>query len=418
MNELANRFLLVGDKFMPEMHLIQPGFTYSACGPFTKNKERIEKFMQTGNKNCIYKNELDKAFFQHDMTYGKTKDLVKGTQSDKVLKDKAFKIASNPKYDGYQGGLASMVYKFFDKTSSGIGIINGSNCQPANDFHKPIFRKCKKRKLYSSFRDNIWGVDLADMQSLSKYNKGNKYLLCAINLFSNYVWVIPIKYKKGTSIVNAFKKIISEGGKPNKIRVDEGSKFYNNSFEEFLKINNIEIYSTYNEGKSVVAERFTRTLKNKIFKAISKNVYFDVLDDIADKYNTAHKTIKMKPIDVTEIVMLNTMKIHIKKNLNLKLVTMLEFQNIKLFLRTDILQNGQKVFVISKIKNTVPWTYVISNLNGEEITESFYEKELQKTNQEKFRIEQVLKRKGDKLYVKWKGYNNRFNSWIDKKDLD
>ena len=115
MNGIVNKFLLVGDRFKPEMHLKQPGFTYSACGPFTKSKERIEKFMQTGNTDFIYKNELDKAFFQHDMAYGKSKDLVKRTQSDKVLEDKAFKIASNPKYDGYQRGLASVVYEFFDK---------------------------------------------------------------------------------------------------------------------------------------------------------------------------------------------------------------------------------------------------------------------------------------------------------------
>ena len=102
MNEIVNKFLLVVDKFMPEVHFKQPGFTYSACGPFTKNKERIEKFMQTGNTNFIYKNQLDKACFQHDMTYGKTKDLVKRTQLEKVLKGEAFKIVSNPKYDGYQ----------------------------------------------------------------------------------------------------------------------------------------------------------------------------------------------------------------------------------------------------------------------------------------------------------------------------
>ena len=123
-------------------------------------------------------------------------------------------------------------------------------------------------------------------------------------MFSKYVWVIPIKDKKGTSIVNPFKKIISEGRKPNKIWLDQGTEFYNNSFKDFLKINNIEMYSTYNKGKSVVAERFIRTLKNKIFKhmaVILKNVYFNVLDDIVDKYNsTVHKTIKMKPIDVTD----------------------------------------------------------------------------------------------------------------------
>ena len=124
MNEIINSFLLAGDTFIPEMHLKQPGFNYSACGPFTKNKKRIEKFMQTGNTDFIYKNELDKACFQHDMAYGKSKDFIKRTQSDKVLRDKAFKIASNPKYDGYQRGLASMAYKFFDKNLVEVALLN------------------------------------------------------------------------------------------------------------------------------------------------------------------------------------------------------------------------------------------------------------------------------------------------------
>ena len=155
MNEILNKFLLVGDKFISEMHLKQPSFTYSACGSFTKNKERIKKFMQTGNTDFIYKNELDKACSQHDMAYGNSKDLVKRTQSDKVLKDKAFKITSNPKYDGYQRGLASMVYKFFDKKSKGSGITNESNYQLANELHKTIIRKSEKRKVYLYFKDNI-----------------------------------------------------------------------------------------------------------------------------------------------------------------------------------------------------------------------------------------------------------------------
>ena len=116
------KFLLAGDKFMQEMHLKQPGFTYSACGAITKNKGRIEKFMQTGNTNFIYKHQLDKACFQHDMAYGRSKDLAKRTRSDKVLKDKTFKIASDPKYDGYQRGLASMVCNIFYKKSNESGV--------------------------------------------------------------------------------------------------------------------------------------------------------------------------------------------------------------------------------------------------------------------------------------------------------
>ena len=140
--------------------------------------------MQTGNTYFIYKNDLDKASFQHDMGYGKSKDLAKRTQSDKVLRDKAFKIASNPNYDEYQRGLASMLYIFFDEKSSGGAIRPVPNYQLANELHRQIIRTFKRRKLYSSFRDNIWSVDLADIKSLSKYNKEIRYLLCAFELFS------------------------------------------------------------------------------------------------------------------------------------------------------------------------------------------------------------------------------------------
>ena len=115
MNEMVNNILLAGNKFMPEMYLKQPGFTHSACGLFTQNKERIQKFKETGDTSYIYKNELDKAFFQHDMAYEDFKDLKRRTFSDKILRDKTFNIAENPKYDGFQRGLASMVYKFYDK---------------------------------------------------------------------------------------------------------------------------------------------------------------------------------------------------------------------------------------------------------------------------------------------------------------
>ena len=141
---------MAGDKFMPEMHLRQRGFTYSVSGPFAKGKKRIQKFKQTGDSRYIYKNELDKACFQHDMAYGDFKELIKRTAADKVLRDKAFNITKNPKYDGYQRGLASMVYKFFDKKTKGSGatLANKSaikstpqNEQLADELHKPIIRK-------------------------------------------------------------------------------------------------------------------------------------------------------------------------------------------------------------------------------------------------------------------------------------
>ena len=147
------------------------------------------------------------------MVYGDFKDLPKRTAADKVIRDKAYKIASDQKYDGYQRGLASMVYTFFDKKSSGSGIVNKENIQLADELHKLIIRKFNKRKVHSSSRDNIWGVDLADMQLLSKFNKTFRFLLCVIDIFSKYAWVVPLKDKKGISIVNAFQIILKESKK-------------------------------------------------------------------------------------------------------------------------------------------------------------------------------------------------------------
>ena len=172
------------------------GFTSSACGPFTKNKERIQKFKQTGDSRYTYTNELDKTCFQHDMAYGDFKDLIKRKAADKVLKNKAFSTAKDPKYDGYQRGLASMVYKFLDKKTKGSGVTTLANKsaiksipqneQLVDELHKPIIRIFRKRKVYSAFKDNIWAADLADMQLISNFNKGFRFLLCVIDIFSKY----------------------------------------------------------------------------------------------------------------------------------------------------------------------------------------------------------------------------------------
>ena len=269
------------------------------------------------------------------------------------------------------------------------------------------------------------------MQLISKFNKGFRFLLCVIDIFSKYALVVPLKDKKDISIVTAFQKILKEsdrseakskGRKPNKIWVDKGSEFYNNSFKKWLKDNDIEMHSIHNEGKSVVAERFIRTLKNKVYKymtAISKNVYIDKLDDIVNEYNnTYYRTIKMKPVDGKDNTYIDFGKEVNDKDPKFKIGDHVRISKYKNIFAKGYMPNwSEEVFIFSKIKNTVPWTYVINDLNGEEIIGTFHEKELQKTNQKEFRIEKVIKRKSDKLYVKWKGYNNSFNSCIDKKDF-
>ena len=195
MNKIVTKFLLPGDKFMPELHLKQPGlFIYSACGPFTKHRERIQKLRETGNSKHLYRNELGKACFAHNVAYSNGKDLAKRNISDKILKDRAYEIARNCGYDG-----------------------------------------CQRALVYTRFKDNIGAADLVEMGSLSS------------------------KIKKVKTVLNAFIEIVSESShKPNKLCVDQGSEFYNKLMQEWLDNNNIFIYSTHNEDKSVIAKRFIK----------------------------------------------------------------------------------------------------------------------------------------------------------------
>ena len=385
---------------MLEMHLKRPRFVYSACGYFTRHKERVKEFKRIGDTRLLYRNELDKACFKHDAAYAKYKDVENRLISDQKLRNSAYDIASNPKYEGYQRGLASMVYKFFDskvalldkKTMSGKGNAKHSSLERtkevnkilAEELHKPVIKKFNKRKLYSKFKDNIWGVELADMQSLSKKNKGIKYFLCAIDLYSKNAFVVSLKDKKGISIVNAFNKIMKQSNrKPNKICVDQGGEFYNHNFKKWLSDNDIIMYSTYNEGKSVVAERFIRTLKNKLYKnmtATDKNEYYDVLDDVVNEYNnTKHNTIKTKPKDVGDNKRVYIDE-HNEKDSRFKVgdrVRISKFKNI--FAKGYTPNWSTEIFIINKINDTVPYKYNLKDLNDEEIIGSFYDKELQKS---------------------------------------
>ena len=249
------------------------------------------------------------------------------------------------------------------------------------------------------------------MQLTSKFNKGFRFLLCVIDIFSENAWFIPLKDKNGIMITNVFQKFLDESYcKPYKIRVDKGREFHNRSIKSWLEKNGIEMYSTHNEGKSLAAKRFIRTLKNKIYKyitSISKNVYIDKLDDIANKYNnTYHSTCTDSSKEIYN------------KDPKFKIGDIVRISKYKTIFAKGYVPNWSKeVFAIKRIKSTVLWTYVISDLKGEEIVETFYKKKQQKTNQKEFRAEKVIKRKGDELYVKWKGYNNSFNSWIHKKDI-
>ena len=256
-----------------------------------------------------------------------------------------------------------MFYKFFDKKSKGNGVNIQLEFeeQLAKELHKPIYSVFSSQFIQNSLLwiDNIWGADLAEVQLISKFNKGFRLLLCVIVIFSIYAWVVPLKDKKGASIVDVFQKILDDSDrKPNKIWVDKESEFYNNFFKKQLKDNDIEMCLIYNEGKSVVAEIFIRTLKTKICKymtSVSKNVYLNKLDDIVAEYNnTYHRTIKMKPVQFKDNIFIYVyiyIYIYIlilKKKLMIKiqkLVIMSEFLNTNLFLLKDTHQTSLKKFL-------------------------------------------------------------------------
>ena len=261
--------------------------------------------------------------------------------------------------------------------------LNKINKLQMNFINQLLKKKFKKIRVYSLFKDNIWGVGLADMQLINKFNKGTRFLLCVIDIFSivsKYSWVVTLKDKKGVTIVNAFQKALDRSNrKPNKIWVDKGSDFYNSSFIKWLKGNDIEMYSTYNQGKSVVAERFIRTLKNKNYKymtSISENLYIDKLYDIVNEYNnTYHEAIKMKPVDVKSG---NFVEYNV--NFNDKYPKFQVGDHVRISKYKNIFGEGytpnwsEEIFVIKKVQTTVPWIYVSNEFNGEEIIATFMKK--------------------------------------------
>ena len=290
--------------------------------------------------------------------------------------------------------------------------------------HKPVRRKFNKRRVLVNGIDKIWAADLADMKAFSKFNQGYNFILVVIDIFSKYGWAIPLKNKEGKTVAEALKTIFKER-KPEKMWVDKGKEFYNKDVKAL-----IELYSTENEEKSSVVERWIRTMKEKMWKYFTDNntyTYIDILPDLVNDYNnTRHSSIKMTPVEASkkknELTVWRNLypdrlKIH---DINPKCSV---GDKVRISKKKKTFEKGyttrwtEEIFTITKINHTSPVTYKIADLNGEEIDGTFYEPELQKTSQQLFRIEKVIEKGKNKSLVKWKGYSNDFNSWIDNKDI-
>ena len=309
----------------------------------------------------------------------------------------------------------------------GLGVENHNKIL-SEELHKPKRRNYLRRRIVVNHIDEIFAADLVEMQKFSKLNKGYRYLLTCIDIFSKFAWVIPLKDKRGIAIKNALEKIFNKR-KPKFLWTDNGKEFYNKQVQDLLNQNNIKLYSTNNfEIKSAVVERFNRTFKNMMYKKFTENnntIFYNILDELVNNYNNKyHSTIKMTPIEGSK-------KINEKKLKNIynfektkKLGKFKIGDRVRISLEKNIFEKGyetnwtQEIFVIYNIKySNVPY-YYLKDLNNEKLQGTFYEQELQKTKQDDlYTIEKILKTDKDKIYVKWRGYDNSFNSWINKNDV-
>ena len=313
----------------------------------------------------------------------------------------------------------------------GAGIQWTNNM--ANELHKPVRKKFLKRFVFVRHVDDIWGADLVELPTLSKKNSGFRYILMVIDVFSKYGWGVPLKTKTGKEVASALRTIFKED-KPTKLWVDKGREFYNKDVSELLKKNNIEIYSTNNDEKCSVVERWNRTIKTQLWRYFSANgtqKYTDILQPLIDKYNgTKHRSIGMTPTDARKPS--NYQQVF--KNLYLKKVQARNKQpkykvgdKVRISVKKDIFEKGftinwsDKIYTITEILKTLPPTYKIKD-DREEIKGTFYEQELQKTSEDTFRIEKVLRWKKQKdgtriARVKWKGYDSSYNSWVPETSI-
>ena len=319
------------------------------------------------------------------------------------------------------------------KHKLGLGIKTNNddkikwNDQLADELHKPIRKHFVKRRVMVSEIDEIWAADLVEMQKLSRDNKGNKYILAVIDIFSKYGWLYPIKNKTGLEVENAFKNIFAEGRVPEKIWVDKETEFYNKHLKKLLEKHDIDMYSTENEEKSSVVERWNRTMKSKMYKYFTANLtrtYIDMLPEMVEKYNnTYHRSIKMTPVQASDPK--NSEKVYFTLYKNIPEKTKPKFKvgdKVRITKKKDIFDKGyttnwtKELFIITEVQNTIPPTYKIEDMNSENVQGTFYEEELQKSEQEIFRIEKIIKtrtKNGKKeIFVKWEGYKPEFNSWI------
>lgn len=299
------------------------------------------------------------------------------------------------------------------------------------ELHKPARRNYARRKVIVRDIDETWQADLVDLKMYSKVNNGYTFLLTVIDNVSKFAWAIPLKKKSGICLKEALGKIFKEGRIPKNLQVDQGSEFYNKDVESLLKIHKIHMYSSYSNLKASIVERFNRTLKTNMWKKFTLNGNYKwviLLDDLIFQYNNRkHRTIGMKPVDVSQknvktvLDRIRAQKYYknVKDKPKFKVGDVVRISKSKHIFEKGYTPNwSTEIFTITKVFPSERYTYYLKDYKNNEISGGFYEEELQKCHySDVYLVEKVIKKQGNKLFVKWLGFDDSHNQWIFKNDL-
>ena len=435
-------------KVAPKKGFVMPGHRYT--GPGNPLDKQLKYNPNTGQILEIYEEptgRTDAVSMQHDVDYSVCGNKPKSDQikCKNEADRKMVKALDSIPWKERQWGHTVARNAIAAKAKLGLGVkkrktknVKSRRVKKklakklADELHKPLKRNFTRRRVIVNHIDEIWCSDLVEMQQFSKWNKGYRYLLMVLDVFSKYGWIIPLKDKKGETVMNAFKIILKEGRKPHYLWTDKGKEYYNKHVKELLDKNKITLYSTENEEKSSVCERWNRTIKTRMWKQFTvqgNTQYLDMLPKLVKQYNnTKHSSIKMKPIEASKRENEGTVYFNLygdmetlKQKPKFKIGDMVRISKYKrkVFDKGYTPNWSEEVFTVDKIQYTNPITYKLKDLRGEDIQGSFYELELLEAKQDVFRIDKIIRRdyKKKQALVSWKGYSDDFNSWIPIKDL-
>ena len=411
---------------IPKRGFTLPNMHY--CGPYNSLNDQLI-YDQKGNiLRYIQKptGKTDEICSQHDVDYTLSRNLKDKHIADQRMIDSINKLPYNQKQWG------TFLVKNIISSKKKLGLGNNPNEILSHELHKPKRVNFERRRVISNHIDHIWGIDLITMIKYSKQNNNYKYILTVIDFFSKHSWFYPLKSKTSNEIINSFKDIFKKSKrKPKMIQSDEGSEFTNKQVQKFFNDNNIKWYHTYNRDiKCSICERFNRTILNKIYKNFTLNnntIWIKNLNKLVKEYNNSyHRTIKMKPVEASKKSNENI----VRKNYNFEIINKKPKFKIGDKVRVSLLKNtfekgytsnwSEQIYIIYDIKSSNVYYYYLKDLNGNKIDGMFYQEELLKTNMKEndlYIIEKIIKKVGNKYLVKWKSYDNSFNSYVNENDI-